>query len=196
MPLSRFVFDPTPGTATEEDVHRIQRETREVCELVDGVLIRKSMSTYESILAIRVCTLLNLFVLPRRLGWVLGEAGMLTLWPGRICIPDATFISREQTPNGKFPKDERVAELYPDLAIEVLSDSNTREEIDEKLQDYFRSGTRLAWIIDPRKHSAKIYTSFNDPLTIGEEGTLSGEPVLPGFSMSLATVFDIDGPLE
>lgn len=196
MLVERIVFDPAPGTATEEDVDRIEREADELCELIDGVLVRKPMSSYESLLAGRVLTLLNLFVLPRKLGWVLGEAGMLRLWPGRIRIPDVSFISRDQPPNHKFPKGERVASLFPDLAVEVLSDSNTREEMESKLDDYFRSGTRLVWIIDPRKRTADVYTSAISVTHVMEDGLLIGDPVLPELSISLSVVLDVDGPLE
>jgi Uma2 family endonuclease len=174
MPLSRIVFDPAPGTATEDDVLWLEAQAGELCELVDGILIRKSTASHESILAGRILTLLNLFVLAKNVGWVLGEGGMLKLWPGRIRIPDTCFISRDQTHDGRFPKGERVARLYPDLAVEVLSKSNTREEMHEKLDDYFRAGTRLVWIIDPPTRTAEIYTGVNSVTHVTADGTLSG----------------------
>ncbi len=79
MPLWRFCFDPAPGEATEDDVDRFETQHDLHFELVDGVLVRKTMGSYESLLGIRIATLLNLFVLPKKLGWVLGEAGMLRL---------------------------------------------------------------------------------------------------------------------
>jgi len=193
MPLARFCFDPPPGEATEDDVDRLDVHHDIHCELIDGVLVRKIMSSFESLIGMRLLTIMNVYVLSHKLGWVLGEAGMLRLWPGRVRIPDVSFISRTQTPEGRFPREQRIADLHPDLAIEILSDSNTDEEMSEKRADYFQAGTRLIWIIDPKQKTAEIYTALDAHRTIGIEGTLTGEPVLPGFSVALAHVFDVDG---
>lgn len=193
MPLWRFCFDPPPGEATEDDVDRLDVHHDLHCELIDGVLVRKTMSSYESLIGMWLVTMMNLFVLPRKLGWILGEAGMLRLWPGRVRIPDVSFISRDQTPGGRFPQDQRIAELHPDLAVEVLSESNTDEEMAEKRSDYFQSGTRLVWIIDPAKKTAEIYTAVDEHHTIAIDGVLTGDPVLHGLTIPLATVFDVDG---
>ncbi len=192
MPLSRIHFDPPPGEATEEDVDRLQVHHDLLCELIDGVLVRKPMGSFESIVAVQIITILNLFVQPNKLGWVLGEGGMLRLWPGRVRIPDVCYIARTQTADGKFPRDQRIADLYPDLAVEVLSDSNTAREMVEKRADYFRAGCRLVWIIDPKTVTAEIYTSPETCRAIGRDGVLTGEPVLPGLAVSLQQIFEID----
>ncbi len=125
LPAWRVVMDPPPGAATEEDVDAFEQQSGVLCELINGILVRKTMGACESLLAVTLVSLLHQFVKPRRLGWVLGEAGMLRLWPGRVRIPDACFIAAGQTADGVFPRHERVATLYPDFAIEVLSDTNT-----------------------------------------------------------------------
>lgn len=195
MPLWRFVFDPPPGEATEDDVERLGVHHNIYCELVDGVLVRKTMGSFESVLAIEIAAILRNYVKPRKLGWVLGEAGMLRLWPDRVRIPDVSFISREQTSDGQFPRKPAIANLYPDLAVEVLSDSNTDEEMTEKRSDYFQAGTRLVWIIDPKTKTAEVYTAVDQHESISKEGVLSGDPVLQGLTIPLATVFDIDGAI-
>lgn len=195
MPVWRFCFDPPPGAATEDDVERFDVHHDLHYELIDGVLVRKPMSSFESLLSMRLVTILNLFVLPRKLGWILGEAGMLRLWPGRIRIPDVSYISRAQTVDGNYPRNQPIADLFPDLAVEVLSPSNTAEEMEEKLSDYFQSGTRLVWIIDPATKTAEAWTAVDQQTAIPADGLLTGEPVLPGLSIPLAKVFDIDGEL-
>lgn len=192
IPLSRIALDPPPGQATEEDVDQWEQRANRLFELVDGVLVEKTMGTYESLVAVEVACLLRNRVKPLRLGWILGPDGMLRLWPGRIRIPDACFISKDQTPDGKFPRGERIASLFPDLAVEVLSDSNTREEMAEKLQDYFQSGTRLVWYIDPIPQTAEVFTAVDQRTIVTRGGQLSGEPVLPGLVIALADLFDID----
>jgi Uma2 family endonuclease len=95
---------------------------------------------------------------------------------------------------GRFPlrdlRDEPIAPLVPDLAIEVLSKSNTKSEMDAKLVRYFKAGVLLTWYIDPKKRTARIYTSPTDVTEIDEKGALDGGDVLPGFRLPLKEVFD------
>ncbi len=190
MPLWRFGFDPLPGAATEDDVDRWETQHDLLYELIDGVLVRKAMGSFESVIAMEIAAMLMYFVKPRKLGWVLGADGMLRLWPGRIRIPDVSFIARTQTPDGKFPRKPRIASLFPDLAVEVLSESNTADEMAEKRSDYFQSGTRLVWIIDPETKTAEVYTGVDQHQTIPADGILTAEPVLPGLTIPLSTIFD------
>jgi Uma2 family endonuclease len=80
--------------------------------------------------------------------------------------------------------------LAPDLAIEVLSEGNTEQEMLRKLHDYFTAGVRLVWYIDRRTRSARSYTAEDAVTEVGESESLSGGAVLPGFEMSLGTLFD------
>jgi Uma2 family endonuclease len=49
--------------------------------------------------------------------------------------------------------------VVPDLAVEILSPSNTVREMERKLREYFTAGTRLVWIVDPATSTARVYTS-------------------------------------
>ena len=83
-----------------------------------------------------------------------------------------------------------IPDLYPDLAVEVLSESNTPEEMERKLREYFLAGVRLVWMIDPRKRAAEIYTTPDAPSgTLDESQALDGGKVLPGFTLPLAELF-------
>lgn len=196
IPLWRIVTDPPPGSATEEDVDDLFNRSKALCELVDGVLVRKTVGSYESYLAFRLGTFLNLFVMNQRPapGWVLGADGMLQLWPGRVRIPDVCFISAAQSPDGRFPRKRQIATLFPDLAVEVLSPSNTPQEMTDKLADYFQSGTRLVWLIDPATKSAEVHTSIDQKRVVPPNGVLIGEPVLPGLEIRLTDIFEGEAP--
>ncbi|MBI1346765.1 Uma2 family endonuclease [bacterium] len=191
MPAWRILSNPSPGEATEEDVERLLAEGKQLCELVDSILIRKTMGAYESAVGIILATYILQFVKPRKLGIVLGEAGMLQLWPGRVRIPDVCFISKDQLPDGTLPRKPSIPELYPDLSVEVLSESNTPAEMSEKLRDYFQAGSRLVWYIDPARKLAEIYTSPDHRTVIDSQGMLDAAPVLPGLTIPLADVFDV-----
>jgi Uma2 family endonuclease len=188
IPAERVLLDPTPGSATEKDVLAIEQREGRVCELVDGVLVEKAMGLPESFLALRIAFFLQTFLEKHKLGFLGGEAGTLRLWPGLVRIPDISFISWDQLPKRKIPK-KAIPELYPDLAVEVLSRKNTKAEIDRKLHEYFRSGTRLAWVVDPRKRTVRVYTAPDQSRLITEDQNLDGGDVLPGLNLSLHEVF-------
>lgn len=80
-------------------------------------------------------------------------------------------------------------EIAPDLAVEILSESNTASEMGRKRADYFRSGTRAVWTIDPRAEAAEVHLPDNGSRTLRQGDTLTGDPVLPGFSVTLTNLF-------
>lgn len=59
-----------------------------------------------------------------------------------------------------------------------------------KLREYFQSGTRLVWYIDPQRRTARIYTAPGQWVDIDETGFLSGGDLLPGFQLRLGDLFD------
>jgi Uma2 family endonuclease len=100
-----------------------------------------------------------------------------------------SFVSWARRPERTVPT-EPVTNLVPDLVVEILSPSNTGAEIDHKLRDYFKAGVRWAWVIDPRKRTARVHNSPEASITIDEAGTLDGRDVLPGFRLPLAKLFE------
>jgi hypothetical protein len=79
--------------------------------------------------------------------------------------------------------------LVPDLAVEVLSPSNTEAEMARKRQEYFAAGVRLVWMVDPDARTVTVYTAPDQSTVLGEVDTLSGDPVLPGFTLPLRDLF-------
>src|SRR5947208_1417717 len=77
----------------------------------------------------------------------------------------------------------------PDLAIEVLSPSNTRSEIDERLRDFFASGTQIAWIIHPEDQTVEICHALEQRKLVAAGAELDGENLLPGFRYPIANLF-------
>ena len=157
IPMDRIVTRPAPGQATEQDAIELT-ERKRLCELVDGILVEKVMGAFESLLAVELAALLRNFAKPRKLGVVLGEAGMLRLAPGLIRIPDIAFLSKSRFPGGKYPR-ESAWPLAPDLAVEIISEGNTKKEMDEKLRDYFSAGARLVWYVYPKLRQVEVFTS-------------------------------------
>ena len=121
------------------------------------------------------------FVEQHRLGIIAGAAGTLRLAPGLVRIPDVSFASWEQLPGGRKPR-EPVADLAPDLTVEVISPGNTAREMERKRQEYLAAGVRLVWYVLPEPQEVHVYTAErHDVLTIDHE--ISGGDVLPEFTL-------------
>jgi Uma2 family endonuclease len=188
IPLERIRLNPPAGMATEEDVLRIHDHEDRLFELIDGTLVEKAMGWYESLLAGLILTELNNFLRRNKLGKAFGADAAMRILSSQVRIPDVGFISWDRFPKGPLPR-RPITRLVPDLAVEVLSETNTPAEMDRKLQDYFAAGVRLVWYIDPATRSATVYTDASQGEHIPEDGLLDGGPVLPGFSLSLRGLF-------
>jgi Uma2 family endonuclease len=179
---------PPPGRATEKDVIAILDRENRLYELVDGVLVEKIMGFMESALAVILGGKLGSFAEEHDLGLVAGTDGTLRLMPRLVRIPDVSFISWQQLPDRVYPS-EPVPELYPDLAVEVLSEGNTPGEMARKLKEYFLAGTRLVWLVDPGTRTVRVHTAPDQFTTLTESDTLDGGDVLPGFTLPLRLLF-------
>ena len=93
IPFSRIRQHPAPGTATEEDVLWLNDHEDRLCELVDGILVEKTVGLEESWIAGLLIALINNHVLPRNLGFVTGADGMYRRTMGNVRIPDVAFVS-------------------------------------------------------------------------------------------------------
>jgi len=188
VPAHRIRMEPPPGQATEQDLLDLNAKGEAICELIDGILVEKAMASYESYLGGILLTYVNNFLEIHDLGVALDAKGYLRLFPGRIRIPDVSFISWKRMPNQTLP-DEKIWSLSPDLAVEILSEDNTEAEMEQKLADYFGSGTKLAWLVDPATRTVRVYTSPKKAKLLTENDTLDGGKVLPGFSLSIKKWF-------
>jgi len=188
VPLNRIRVDPPPGTATEEDVVRAEGHTGRCCELIDGVLVEKTMGYLESLLAGAILEALRGFVRPRNLGIVLGADGTLKILSRQVRIPDVCFIRWDRFPGGRLPQ-VPIPSIAPDLAVEVLSPGNTEAEMERKLREYLEAGTELVWYVDPASRSVTVYTATGQGTILDGDATLTGGDVLPGFTLSLRALF-------
>ena len=187
----RVRMTPAPGTATVRDVIRLRDRDpeRRLYELVDGTLVEKPMGAKESWIAARLIILLGMWDIKLGgVGMILGADGTLKLLKKLVRIPDVSFTNWDRLPNRKVPT-QPVPELAPDLAVEVLSDSNTVAEMEQKLKEYFLAGVRLVWYIDDRDRSVRVFTSPDDVRTLGPDDPLDGGDVLPGFALVVRDLF-------
>ena len=188
IPLRRIRMTPAPGTATEADLLEAEQRYHSLFELVDGILVEKGMGYRESILACVISSLFIDFVDPRNLGVVSGADGFLRLFPGLVRAPDVAFASWDRFPDRKIPK-EPIPTLAPDLVVEILSESNTDQEMERKRGEYFSRGVSVVWEIDPRARTATVYHRAGAVTVLKEGDRLDGGDILPGFSLELSELF-------
>ena len=185
---SRVRFRPLPGTATEADLIAANGRKLGIFELIDGVLVGKPMSLIESMLGGALLAFLRAFVIPANLGIVTGADGMMRLFPGLVRVPDVAYISWNRIATGQLPT-EPIGGFAPDLAVEVLSKSNTRREMARKRKEYFEAGVRLVWEVNLVKRVVIVYEGAEKFKVLDASQTLDGGEVLPGFTLPLADLF-------
>jgi len=183
-------MSPIPGTARVRDVTRILDRYNRQVELVDGVLVEKATSIQSGFVAMEVAFLLHDWSdRAGNRGMITGAGGTFRLLERVVRIPSVAFTNWDRLP-GRLVPNEPIPDLEPNLAVEVLSEGNTREEMERKLKEYFLSEVQLVWYIDPRTRTVRAYTSPDDVTELGESDTLDGGDVLPGFSVEVARIFD------
>jgi Uma2 family endonuclease len=188
IPFHRIRQNPPPGSGTVDDVIRLDDHEDRLYELVDGILVEKTVGLEESWLAVRLTALMNRHVESENLGLVTGADGMYLLATGLVRIPDGAFISWDRIPGSEVPE-EPIPNLVPDLTVEVISRGNTPKEMEIKLKEYFEKGVRLVWFVRPKSRVVDVYTRAEEFTRLGASAILDGGDVLPGFSVLVGDLF-------
>jgi Uma2 family endonuclease len=170
----------------------VDGDDKRLVELVDNTLVEKPMGFYEGRLGILIGHFFEDFLEVHDLGLCFGADTTLRVAQRVVRLPDVSFVSWSKIPNRELPA-EQVPFLVPDLAIEILSPSNTLAEMARKRRDYFAAGTRLVWQIDPDSRTAEVFTAPDVSTIVPADGALDGGDVLPGFRLPLARLFERAG---
>lgn len=157
-------------------------------ELVHGTVVREPPAGYRhGRIAARIASLLHLFVSEHDLGEIVtAETGFILFdEPPTVCAPDVAFVAA-----GRLTSDpEGFAPLAPDLAVEIVSPSNTVSEIRSKVLDYLDAGVQLVWVVEPRSRSVTTYRSREEIRLLTEDDGIDGGAVLPGFRLKVSKLF-------
>lgn len=158
-------------------------------ELVDGELIRMRPTGFLHLQSTGLLiSLLGGHVRERGLGVVGGEGGFIFRRdPDKVYAPDVVFVSTHRLP----PKEAWTSflDIAPDLAVEVLSPSDTASYINDKVMTYLDAGVRLIWVVDPRCHTVTVYQADRTARVLVDQATLDGGDVLPEFRLPLMELF-------
>ncbi len=165
-------------------------------ELIEGRLVRMPPSgSRASSTGLKLGAAILAYVSAHRLGDVTGADGGYVLNPARrrttMLAPDVAFVRAEHVPPPDSPEYDRLAEVAPDLAAEVVSPNQWRPEMAAKARTYLRHGVRLVWIVWPRYAQVDVWRHGADEpaATLRPGDTLDGEDVLPGFTLPVSTLF-------
>jgi Uma2 family endonuclease len=160
-------------------------------ELIDGHLVERTVSTLASYVAGRVYLLVQLFCQQHGLGWVFPEGTSFQCFPfapGQVRKPDTSFIRLDRLTAAQAA-DEGHCPVAPDLMVEVVSPNDLAYEIDRKVRDFLRAGTRLVWVVNPQVQTVQVHRAGSIGAILGENDELGGEDVLPGFRCRVGELF-------
>lgn len=176
-----FVPPLMPALASDKYYEIINGQRREISPR--GVLA----GTIASILSFH----LNAFALPRKLGVAVCEVLFrLRETPKLERRPDVAFIAYAALPNPILPAEDPASwDVVPKVAVEVVSPTNTADEVVDKMNDYFTHGVELVWVIYPRQRLIYAYQSRLQNQMLDEQGTLDGGAVIPGFQLKISDLF-------
>ncbi|MBE9016955.1 Uma2 family endonuclease [Chroococcidiopsidales cyanobacterium LEGE 13417] len=103
--------------------------------------------------------------------------------------PDASWVQRERWDALTQQQQDGYVPLCPDFVVELRSPTDRLEQLQAKMREYMDNGARLGWLINPQDRQVEIYRQGQQVETLQNPSTLSGEDVLPGFTLNLRRIF-------
>ena len=184
---------PTVVVMTTEEMLAMPDDGKERW-LIRGELREKPMTVrnrWHSRVLTRIAQLLGNWLdgQPEPRGEILGgEAGVrLRRTPDSTVGVDLIYVSAELA--AEEPEGTTLIDGVPILAVEILSPSDTVEEINEKVDEYLDAGVALVWLVDPHRRTVQVCRPNAGPKLFNEDEELSGEPHLPGFRVAVKQLF-------
>ncbi len=160
-------------------------------ELVKGEIVKTPLHGMEHGLvtaAIEFCV--GKFIHERRLGvaYAANTGFVLSRNPDTVRAPDAAFVTSTRAEQQK--RRQGFFEGAPDLAVEVVSPEDTAEEVEVKVLEYLRAGTKLVWVANPRTQTITAYRALDKVRVLTLNDTLNGDDVLPAFAVAVKEIFE------
>ncbi len=181
--------EPAERPITLEEYAQLPDDDLYIDEVSRGLLVREPRPGNEhGRIQVLLGGLLAVHVREHGLGQVVAESGfILERDPLTLRGADVAFVARSRY--GDAPP-KGWAEFPPDLAVEILSPSDRPARMAEKVAQYFAAGTRMVWLIDPKKRIARVHVSPTDVRVLSEDEELDGGDLVPGFHVRLGDLFD------
>ena len=161
-------------------------------EVVDDQVVELApMGAYEVRLATMLTARIETFAQQHQLGRAMQEMLFdLTVATGRKRRPDVAFVSVDRWPlTRRIPRTE-AWEVIPNLAVEVVSRTDSVDYIVDKIAEYFHAGVERVWVVFPSQEQIYIYDSPTSVRILTRTDELSGDPILPHFRLPLVELFE------
>jgi Uma2 family endonuclease len=127
-----------------------------------------------------------------RIGVCFGADAGFTLPNGAIRGPDASWVRREKWDNLTEKQKAGFAPLCPDFVVELRSPTDRLPVLFNKMTEYLANGASLGWLIDPSTHRVYVYRPAEEVVVLDNPETISGDPLLPGFTLNLTELWSVD----
>lgn len=126
----------------------------------------------------------------KQLGRVFDSNAGFTLPDTSVKSPDVSWLSNEKW--NKIPEEERkrFSKVTPDFVLELRSASDDLWELKNKMDKWMKNGVRLGWLVDTQNEVTYVYRAGREVEKKEFSETLSGEDVLPEFSINLKSFFE------
>lgn len=159
-------------------------------ELSEGELVvMPPVKSLHTLLALTVLEILRTYLSQHAFGRALPEAGyVLSRDPLTVRQPDVSLLSHERI---AATHAEDYFEGSPELAIEVVSPSDSAQDLGTKVKQYLRFGSKQVWVVYPKSKSVHVFYANGTGRVLGEDETLDGGDLLPGFSGKIAELFSV-----
>jgi Uma2 family endonuclease len=162
-------------------------------ELVDGKPEALNVSVLSCFIAGNIFSLLREYVDTHKIGWVFpAETACQCFphYPDRVRKPDVAFVAIDRL-HADRARADGFLQVVPDLVVEVISPRDTAYRVNEKIKEWLDAGTPLLWVVYPRELEVRVLYGHSGEKTFREADTLTGDPVLPGFSVPVKDLFEL-----
>ena len=154
-----------------------------------GLIVMTPAGGRHGQVAHRIGLVIGNHVLDRNLGRVFAaETGfLLQRDPDTVRAPDVAFVTTDRLETGEVPAG--FLEMAPDLAVEVVSPSDSPTAVQAKVDDWLKAGTRLVWVVDPETRTVTVHRPARPAAVYPEPGALDGAPAFADFSVPVRELF-------
>lgn len=139
---------------------------------------------------IELTTQLHLWAKQNGTGAAFDSNGGFALPNGAMRAPDAAWVRRDRLAELAPEQKRKFLPLCPDFVIELRSPTDSLTYVQGKMDEYIENGARLGWLIDPEERKVHVYQPDEKVRVLENSQEVSGDPVLPGFTLDLRRVWE------
>jgi Uma2 family endonuclease len=178
----------TKTLLTADELERMPDDDSVQTELDEGELITMPPAGEDhGYYGVEIALLLGNYVKQHKLGRVYGADTGFRLRSDTVRAPDVAFVRRERV---ESIRSKGFAKGVPDLAVEIFSPSDNVRQLMRKVKQYFAAGCHTVWIVYPERREVNVLEASGSDRLLTVSDTLEAPDLLPGFSLTVAALFE------